>query len=401
MLRTSHLKNLYRRVGFTLFILFIYLLGCNIPLPFARTTKQFIHLMHSTSNSMMAFMSGANFQRLSLFMVGLGPLMIAMVFIQLLMMTRLFDFDTLSTSQVAIAQQWITLVLSIIQSIFITIGFHLTTSIYQAIAVTIILTTGAMFVTWLGFMNMKFGIGGTIVIILVNIISGSITMVRKASLQLLKLPNGYLWLIALISFSLALMVFWIAFNKTYYPLKVINISLSSKDKPILIPIGLNMGAMMTYMIGMALLMLPTMLGSILGPKSIFANPRFDAVLSGILTFCLFYFFSFLMFSPRDQARNFRNSNSYIPGIRPGEPTRRYLSRLMWPLCFPGAVLNTIQLVFGLLGPTFMGKLSGIAVIPMNMVMLVMIIGGMRDTILILLYPQKYSKVAKQERGFDE
>lgn len=401
MTKTSRLKILYRKLTFTLFIIFVYMLGSSIPLPFARVTKQFLHLMHSTSSSMMAFMSGANFEQLSLFMVGLQPLMIAMLVIQLLMMTGLFGFDTLSNSQMMIAQQWVTLAFSIIQSSFITIGFHLTKSIFQAVAVVIILTSGAMFVTWLGNMNSKFGIGGTIAIILVNIISGSIPTVRKAVQQISKLPNSWMWLTGLILLSLVLLVFWIAFNKAYYPLKTVNISISSKDKPVLIPIGLNMGAMMTFMIGMALLMLPTMLGQMLGPKSFLANPRVDAVLSGIITFCLFYFFSFMQFNPREQARAFRDGNVYIPNVRPGEPTRRYLSRIMWSICLPGAVLNTIQLVFGLMGQQFLGKYAAFTIIPMNIVMMVMIIGGMRDMLLTMIFPQKYYKVSKTERSFDE
>ncbi|WP_295746726.1 accessory Sec system protein translocase subunit SecY2 [uncultured Limosilactobacillus sp.] len=401
MAKTSHLRNLYRKAGFTLFILFIYVWGSFIPLPFARITSQFSQLMHTTSHSMMAFMSGANFQQLSLFMVGLGPMMIAMILLQLLMMTRLFGFDTLSVNQMAMAQQWMTLFFAALQSAFITIGFHLTANIYQAVAVTIILTAGAMFVTWLGIMNMKFGIGGTVTLILFNIISGSIGMVRRAVTQIMKLPYAWLWLTGLLLLSLGLMVFWIAFTKAYYPLYTVDITLSSKNKPVLKPVGLNMGAMMTYMVGMALLMMPTMLGAILGPQSIFANPRFDAALSGVLTFILFYFFSFMQFSPRQQAKAFRNSNTYIPNVRPGKPTQRYLSRLMWVICFPGAVLNTIQLVFGLMGQQFLGKFGSITVIPMNIVMIVMIIGGMRDTLLTLVFPQKYYRLARKERSLEE
>lgn len=401
MAKTSHLKNLYRKAGFTLFVLFIYVWGSFIPLPFARITRQFARLMHTTSHSMMAFMSGANFQQLSLFMVGLGPMMIAMILLQLLMMTRLFGFDTLSVNQMAMAQQWFTLLFAVLQSAFITIGFHLTATIYQAIAVTIILTAGSMFVTWLGIMNMKFGIGGTVTLILFNIISGSIGMVKQAVKQIMKMPHAWWLLAGLIILSLALMVFWVAFTKAYYPLYTVDVGLSSKDKPVLQPIGLNMGAMMTYMVGMALLMMPTMLGAILGPKSIFANPRFDAILSGVLTFCLFYFFSFMQFSPRQQARAFRNSNTYIPNVRPGKPTQRYLSRLMWVICFPGALLNTLQLVFGLMGPQFLGKFSSITIIPMNIVMIVMIIGGMRDILLTLFFPHKYYKLAQAERSLSE
>jgi preprotein translocase subunit SecY len=394
------LNNLYRKAGFTLFILFIYMWGSFIPLPFARVTRQFAHLMKATSNSMLTFMSGSNFQQLSVFMIGLGPLMIAMLVLQLLMITHLFGFDTLSTGQMMIAQQWLTLLFAILQAIFITSGFHLTTTIFQTVAVVIILTAGAMFVTWLGVMNMKFGIGGTITIILFNIISGSIPMIRRAVHQIMLFPHANLWLCLLLFVSVGLMVFWIAFSRAYYPLYTINVSLSSKDKPVMIPLGLNMGAMMMYMVGMALLMLPTMMGSILGPKSLFANPKFDAVLSGILAFFLFYFFSFMQFSPRQQAKGFRNSNTYIPNVRPGKPTQRYLSKIMWIICFPGAVLNTIQLIFGMMGPMFLGKLASLTVIPMNIVMIVMIIGGIRDTLLTLVFPQKYHTLSKREGSIE-
>lgn len=400
MKKNTELNNLYRKIGFTLFILFIYVWGSFIPLPFARVTKQFAHLMKATSNSMLTFMSGANFQQLSVFMIGLGPMMIAMLVLQLLMITRMFGFDTLSTSQTMVVQQWLTLLFATLQAVFITIGFHLTATIYQTISVVIILTAGAMFVTWLGLMNTKFGIGGTVTLILFNIISGSIPMVRRAVHQIMKFPHANLWMFLLILGSLALMFFWIAFSRAYYPLYTINVSLSSKDKPVMIPLGLNMGAMMMYMVGMALLMLPTMMGSILGPKSLFANPKFDAALSGVIAFFLFYFFSFMQFSPHQQARSFRNSNTYIPNVRPGKPTQRYLSRIMWIICFPGAVLNTIQLIFGMMGPMFLGKLASLTVIPMNIVMIVMIIGGIRDTLLTLIFPQKYSTLSKRERSID-
>lgn len=396
MRKTSQLSNLYRRAGATLFILFVYMLGSFIPIPFAKVTRQFVHAVNSTPASIMGFMSGASFQHLSLFMIGLNPMMIAMLFMQLLMMTRLFGFDTLSMNQMNEVQQFLILVLAVVQATGLTIAFHLTSSTFQTLAVITILTAGAMFVTWLGIMNMRFGIGGTVTIILFNIISGSIPMIRRAVKQILKLNNAYVWLTLLIILVAFLAVFWIAFSRAYYPLKTINTSLSSKEKPVIVPIGLNMGAMMMYMVGMALLVMPAFLASLLGPKSIFANPKFDALISGILSFGLFYFFSFVQFSPRQKAKEFRNSNTYIPNIHPGKPTQRYLTKLMWLLCLPGAILNTIQLVFGLMGSQFLGKYASLTIIPMNVVMIVMIMGGVRDTLLTLIFPQKYEKLAKSE-----
>lgn len=105
-------------------------------------------------------MSGTNFQKLSLFMIGLNPLMIAMLIMQLLMMMRFFNVDSLSMRQMMIVQQIVTLILTLIQAVTLVIGLHLTSDILQALDVIIILTAGSMFVVWLGYMNMEFGIGG-------------------------------------------------------------------------------------------------------------------------------------------------------------------------------------------------------------------------------------------------
>ena len=93
MIEKTQVKNLINRVGMMLFILAVYILGCTVPVPLARVSATFRHVLAHTSVGIMSFMSGGNFQRLSLFMVGLNPLMIAMLIIQLLTMLRLFYFS--------------------------------------------------------------------------------------------------------------------------------------------------------------------------------------------------------------------------------------------------------------------------------------------------------------------
>lgn len=153
---------------------------------------------------------------------------------------------------------------------------------------------------------------------------------------------------------------------------------------------------MTYMIGMALLMFPTMIGSLLGRNSIFANVYFDAIISGLLAFGLFYFFAFMQFNPKEQAKQLRNSNNYVLGIRPGKPTQEYLKQKLLRVSFWGALLNAIQLTLGLLGNQLLGKFAGFAVIPMNIVMLVMFMTGIKDQLLTLLFPSRYEKLMKKE-----
>jgi len=389
-------SNLLKRVGITLLILIIYMLGCTIPVPLTSISSIYREVLANSSVGIMSFMSGSNLQRLSLFMVGLNPLMIAMMIVQLLMMLRLFYFDTLSTNQVMRFQQWLTLILAVIQSLAITLGLHITKTLLDSLAVTLILTAGSLFVVWLGNINMKFGIGGTITIILFNIISGSFPSLIRSVKLLSQQRYGIIMVVLAGIVGCIILVFWIAFNRAYYPIKIVNTMMSSHDKPIILPLGLNMGAMMTYMVGMSLLMVPTLLINVLGPRSIWANPYFNMAVSGGLAFVLFYFFTFVQFDPKEQAKTMLHNNNYIIGIRPGEPTKKYLQQVVLHVSFIGAVLNAIQLSFGLLGSQILGKFAGLAIIPMNMIMIVMFMQGIKDQLLMLLFPLRYAHLMKDE-----
>ncbi len=118
MTQRIQLDNLLKRLGATLFILIIYVLGCTIPLPLVNISTTFRQILANSSIGIMSFMSGGNLQRLSLFSVGLSPLMIAMMIIQLLTMMRLFYFDTFSIKQMMRIQQWLTLIFAIISYYF-------------------------------------------------------------------------------------------------------------------------------------------------------------------------------------------------------------------------------------------------------------------------------------------
>ena len=396
MTQQTQSSNLLNRVGITLLILIIYMLSCTIPVPLARISSIYREVLANSSVGIMSFMSGSNLQRLSLFMVGLNPLMIAMMIVQLLMMLRLFYFDTLSTNQVMRFQQWLTLILAVTQSLAVTLGLHITKTLLDSLAVTLMLTAGSLFVVWLGNMNMKFGVGGTITIVLFNIISGSFPSLIRSVKLLSQQRYGIIIVVLAGIVGCIILVFWIAFNRAYYPIKIVNTMMSSHDKPIIIPLGLNMGAMMTYMVGMSLLMVPTLLINVLGPRSIWANPYFNLAVSGGLAFVLFYFFTFVQFDPKEQAKTMLHNNNYIIGIRPGEPTKKYLQQVVLHVSFIGAVLNAIQLSFGLLGSQVFGKFAGLAIIPMNMIMIVMFMQGIKDQLLMLLFPLKYAHLMKDE-----
>ena len=142
MNEASSIKNITRKAGFTLSILVFYMLGCFIPVPMVRITSQAHELMNNAALGMVSMMSGANLMRISLFSVGLNPLMMAMIIVQLLTLLRLFYFDTLSNQQVLFVQQSLTLILAIVQSIVVTVGLHLTSNPLTTTAAVLILKIG-------------------------------------------------------------------------------------------------------------------------------------------------------------------------------------------------------------------------------------------------------------------
>lgn len=373
----------------------VYVLGTHMPLPFADITKGYTEFIKDTPISIMGMMSGADFLRLSIFSIGLNPMMIAMMLIQLLMMTKAFGFDALPTQQIEIIQQVMILVFAILQSTVFTLGLHLTAHPYENFIVIVVLVAGSMLVNWMSVMNIKFGIGGTMPIILINILTGSVPSLITAIQNIMDVPHFSIYIIVMIVVTLLLIIFWNAFSHAYYPLKTINTALDSYSDPIIIPLGLNMGAMMTYMMGMAILSLPTLLAAYFSANSIFNNVLFQAIVSTILAFALFYFFTFMQFNPKEQAKSLRNSGAYILGVRPNLPTQKYIRKLLWIITFPGACLTAIQLTFGLMGMQLLGDYAGFAILPMNAVMVTMFMNNFKDQITILLFPHKYNKLQKE------
>ena len=391
----KNLMVVVKRMAFTLFIILIYVMGTYIPLPFAEITSRYEQILHSSSLSIMGIMSGASLTRLSIFSLGINPFMIVMLIMQLLMFTKILGVDALSVEQVEYLQQFLILTLTVVQAVLFTYSMIPERNLKRDIMIVLILTAGSLIVVWFTFINTKYGIGGGMPIILVNILASVVPTIIKTIKDLRSLDNFYWLLFLLFLLIFGSLYFWVAFIHTYYPLKVINTSLPSYDPEVIFPIGLNMGAMMTYMTGMALLMIPTMLQPYFPPDSFINQPYFRAIFTAVLTFLLFYFFTFMQFPPKDQARNFRDGHNYIPNVHPGKPTQMYLRKLLLIIAFPGAILTTIQLTLGLFGTNMLGKYAGLAVIPMNAVMLAMFISGMKDQVITLLYPYKYDRYMKE------
>lgn len=397
MFKSPTLKRFRHRIYWTIFLLFIYLLGMTIPVPFATITRAYRRVMMNSTITWLTFFTGANYARLSLFTIGLNPMMVGMLLVQVLSGYRIFGLGALSARQLSWLQQFVILLLATIQATTITIGFGLARGWYQTMAVIIILVAGSEHVVWLGQLNGRRGIGGTIMIILVNILLGVIPTARGAVINLLKIKGGVYWVALLAIAGIMIARFWLAFCRAYYPIKEVDTNISSRLEPLTVPIGLNLGAMMMIMVGMVILIAPVLFAGYFPSLSFLTNPTFLIIYSGVVDFFLFYFFTFNQVRPLSLARSMRANNSYFLHVRPGRPTQLFLRRLLWRIGFWGAFLNSFFTVFGMVGPRFMGRYSGFAIIPMTVMMVIMFMYGIMLQIELYLMPRKYEKFIAKEK----
>lgn len=396
LIKSKNLWNVIKKVSFSLMIVFIYVMGTYIPLPFAEITKAYARAIKDTPITLLGSFSGGSYVRISIFSVGLNPLMFVMLVIQLLSMTKILGFDTLSQNKIEFLTQFLTLIFAIIQSMLLVFSLNPQRNFFRDFEMILILTAGSCIVVWLCYRNIKYGVGASAPVILTSILTSAIPNLIRNIKMLLTFQSAWLWITLMLIFILLLILFWMAFNKAYYPLKIINPSMPSKSEAMTVPIGLNMAAMMMYMVGMALLTLPVMIAPYFKSNTLLNSWQFAAIFSAVMALFLFYFFTFVSFDPKDQAKAMRNNHTYILGIAPGRPTQKYLRRLILTIAFPGAILNAVQLVLGLYGARFMGKYAGFAVIPMNVVMIVMFMSGIRDQVATLLFPYKYDRLEREK-----
>lgn len=113
-----------------------------------------------------------------------------------------------------------------------------------------------------------------------------------------------------------------------------------------IPIKVNQGGVIPIIFAAAIMTLPQMIssvlpeGNLLGRLFAYSSPLY-LTLYGLLVFFFTYFYSTLVFDVKDVSNNIKNYGGYIPGIRPGYPTERYISRVLTRVTFMGAIFLVI------------------------------------------------------------
>ncbi|HGQ0792178.1 preprotein translocase subunit SecY [Streptococcus pneumoniae] len=373
----------------SLFLLFIYVLGSRMTLPFVDlNTKDFL----GGSTAYLAFsaaLTGGNLRSLSIFSVGLSPWMSAMILWQMFSVSKRLGLTSTSIEIQDRRKMYLTLMIAVIQSLAVSLRLPVQSS-YSAILVvlmnTILLIAGTFFLVWLSDLNASMGIGGSIVILLSSIVL-NIPQDVLETFQTVHIPTGIVvvlvFMTIIFSYLLALMY------RARYLVPVSKIGLHNRFKRYsYLEIMLNPAGGMPYMYVMSFLSVPTYLFILLGfifpnhsglmtlsKEFMIGKPLWVYVYISVL-FLFSIIFAFVTMNGEEIADRMKKSGEYIYGIYPGADTSRFINRLVLRFSVIGGLFNVVMAGGPMLFVLFDEKLLRLAMIPG----LFMMFGGMIFTI---------------------
>ncbi|MFZ9715000.1 MAG: preprotein translocase subunit SecY [Pelagibacteraceae bacterium] len=370
-------NDLRSRIFFTIFILIIYRLGTYVPL--AGIDPQALTQVMSTSQQgllgMFNVFSGGAVTRMAIFALGIMPYISASIIIQLL--TGVSDYFKNLKEQGEIGRKKITqltrygtVLIAILQGYGVSVGLEnagtlvLDPGMKFRVITTISLVAGTTFLMWLGEQITLRGVGNGISLIIFSGIVAEIPRALASTFELGRTGALSATMIILIFILVIFTVLFIVFFERAMRKILINYPKRQMGNKIYggesshLPLKINTAGVIPAIFASALLLLPVTLtnfgfsnsDTFLNISSMFTQGQPLYMLlyaSGIIFFSFFY--TSIVFNPKETAENLRKYGGYIPGIRPGERSAEYIETILIRL----TTIGSLYLTFVCLLPEFL------------------------------------------------
>ena len=367
---TGKYGDLKRRLIFLVLALVVYRVGTHIPVP-GIDPDQLRQLFNSQQGGILGLFnmfSGGALERFSVLALGIMPYISASIIMQMLTyvmpaMEALRKEGESGRRKITQYTRYGTLALAIFQAIGISVAIESQANLvldpgmmFRFVCVTS-LVTGTMFLMWLGEQITERGLGnGISILIFAGIVAGLPTaiggvfeLVRTGGLA----PLAALFIIALIVAVTAFVVFVERGQRkitvNYAKRQVGNKVYGGQSS--FLPLKLNMSGVIPPIFASSLILFPATLASwfTTGDATLWIRDLAAALSPGqplymflyaglIIFFCFFY--TALVFNSKETADNLKKSGAFVPGIRPGDQTARYVDRILMRLTLAGAIYIT-------------------------------------------------------------
>ena len=389
---TWKVAELRERIIYTLVMIVVIRLGVHITMPGIDSTAVDEYIKEKAArgnedqgnilNTMMTIFSGGGLQQMGLFALGIMPYISASILMQLMTavvpkIARLSKEDG-GRQKINQYTRFITVLIALVQGFFLArqlyfnpgslpffygldSNLEIVASGWSAFTFVSIFTlsvvTGTLFLMWIGDQMTENGIGnGTSMIITVNIISalpGALVALWNTLVTVN--TGGALFAVFLFAFLIFVVAATIAITQAQrriaiqYAKRVVGRKQYGGQTQYL-PLKINYANVMPIIFATAILGIPTMLVTTIFKDQDWAIKMGNAlaytsiwyyVIAGAMIFFFSYFWVATMFNPSEISENLKKSGGYVPGIRPGQPTAKFLDFTMTRLTFAGAVFLSI------------------------------------------------------------
>lgn len=361
-------KEIRKKIIFTFLMVVVFRMGTTIPVPGIDTSIIKNMVANNSLLGLYNMFSGGAFSNFTIFALGIGPYITASIIIQLLQA----GFESLKELQksgeegkkkISKYTRMTALALGIIQALGITLGIVRralkVNSPFFIVTVILTLVAGSMMVMWLGDRITEKGIGnGSSVIIFIGIISrlplDGIAIQQRVAAGQLHWPA-----VTAVVVVILLTITGVTFiNEStrkipvQYAKRVVGRKMYGGESSH-IPMKVNQSGVMPIIFASSILALPQTIALLGGPKVQQAVNSFFNLATDkgfwtyrsieILLIILFsYFYNTISFNTEDITKNMKNSGGFIPGIRPGKPTEKYLNGILSKLTIVGAAFLGIM-----------------------------------------------------------
>ena len=364
---SSPYKEVTKRLLFLLLALMFFRLGAHIPVP-GLDAHKIANLLGSQTNGILGLFnmfSGNALLRMSVFSLGIMPYISASIIVQLLTsilpsLEQLKKEGEQGRRKIGEYTRYLTLFIALLQSVGISKWLMsqgvVLISPYSFYFISIItLVTGTMLVVWLGEQITERGIGnGISIIIFAGIVSGLPSAIGRTFEQVQQGQLSFLSLIVILALVVGVIAFVVFMERAQrrvainYPQRMQGKRLMPAQSSFL-PFKINMSGVIPPIFASSIILLPTSLFQFFS-SSLSHNlwlselnialspgqPLYIALFAAaIIFFCFFY--TALVFNPKETADNLKKSGAFIPGIRPGDQTASYIDLVITRLTLVGAL----------------------------------------------------------------
>lgn len=367
-------KDLIKRILFLLGALIVFRLGTHITIPFISSTAlaSIVQDQQGTILSMFNMFSGGALERLSIFTLGIMPYISSSIIVQLMSsvvpkLEQLKKEGETGKRKITQYTRLGTVVLALFQSYGISIALQsqsaggvalvTQTGLTFSLVTVITLTTGTLFLMWLGEQITEKSIGnGISMIIFAGIVSG-LPSALGSTLSLVSTGELTIILVVLLLAMSLLVTAFVVFMERGQRRITVNYAKRQQGRKMVggqssyLPLKINMAGVIPPIFASSIILFPATLGGWFSQSegmgwlaniaaSLSPGQPLYVMFYGLAIVFFTFFYTALTFDSKDTADNLRKSGGFIPGIRPGKHSADYIDGVMSRLTASGAIYIT-------------------------------------------------------------